>query len=60
MISKDLEKTINGQIIIEGYSSQLYLVMASWCEASGMAGAAGFLYKHADEERMHMLKFIHC
>jgi len=59
MISKHLEKAINAQIVIEGYSSQLYLAMASWCESSGMAGAAAFLYKHADEERMHMLKFIH-
>ncbi|MEI6575527.1 MAG: ferritin [Bacteroidota bacterium] len=59
MISKNLEKAINAQIIIEGYSSHLYLAMASWCEGNGMAGSANFLYRHAEEERLHMLKFIH-
>ncbi len=59
MIHKNVEKAINEQIIVEGYSSQLYLAMASWCEANGFAGAAKFLFLHADEERMHMLKFIH-
>lgn len=32
--------------------------MASWCETKGYRGAADFLYKQSDEERMHMLKFI--
>ncbi|MHC1706467.1 MAG: ferritin [Bacteroidales bacterium] len=59
MINKNVEKAINDQIVVEGYSSQLYLAMASWCETKGFAGAAKFLYVHADEERMHMLKFIH-
>lgn len=59
MINKNVEKAINAQIVVEGYSSQLYLAMASWCEANGFPGAAQFLYVHADEERMHMLKFIH-
>lgn len=59
MISKNVEKAINEQIVVEGYSSQLYLAMASWCETQGFSGAARFLYLHADEERMHMLKFVH-
>lgn len=59
MINKNVEKAINGQINVEGYSSQLYLAMASWCESNGYAGAANFLYVHSDEERMHMLKFVH-
>jgi ferritin len=59
MISKNLEKAINAQIVIEGYSSHLYLAMASWCESTGLAGAANFLFVHAEEERMHMMKFIH-
>lgn len=59
MINKNVEKAINEQIIVEGFSSQLYLAMASWCETNGFQGAAKFLYKHTDEERMHMLKFVH-
>jgi len=34
------------------------MAMASWCETNGYRGAADFLYKQSDEERMHMLKFI--
>ena len=59
MISKKVEKAINDQIKKEEYSSRLYLAMASWCHANGLPGAAAFLYKHADEERMHQLKFVH-
>ena len=59
MISKKVEKAINEQIKKEEYSSRLYLAMASWCQANGFPGAAAFLYKHADEERMHQLKFVH-
>jgi ferritin len=33
--------------------------MASWAEVNGYNGVSKFLYKHADEERMHMLKLIH-
>lgn len=59
MISKNLEKAINDQIKLEEQSSRIYLAMASWCEVKGFPGAAQFLYAHSDEERMHMLKFVH-
>ena len=32
--------------------------MASWAETQGLNGVSAFLYTHADEERMHMLKLI--
>jgi ferritin len=59
MVSKKVEKAINEQIKKEEYSSRLYLAMASWCHKNGFPGAAAFLYKHAEEERMHQLKFVH-
>ena len=59
MISKNLEKAINNQILLEEQSSRIYLAMASWCEVEGYAGAAKFLYASSDEERDHMLKFVH-
>src|SRR5690606_9956166 len=34
------------------------LAMASWAETTGLSGTAAFLYKHSDEERIHMLKLI--
>ncbi len=59
MIKEKVEKAINEQIKKEEYSSRLYLQMASWCEVNGFKGAAEFLYAQADEERVHMLKFVH-
>lgn len=58
MISKKVEEAINIQIKNEEHSSRIYMAMASWCETKGYRGAADFLYKQSDEERMHMLKFI--
>jgi ferritin len=58
MISPKIEKALNEQIELEGNSSQYYLAMASWAETQGMNGVASFLYKHSDEERMHMLKLV--
>jgi ferritin len=59
MIKKTVESAINEQIKREEFSSRLYLSMAIWCEANGYPGAATFLYRQADEERMHQLKFVH-
>jgi ferritin len=58
MISKKIEDIINVQIEKEGYSSNLYLAMASWAENQGFAGTAQWLHAQAEEERTHMLKFI--
>lgn len=58
MISKQVEEAINNQIKNEEHSSRIYMGMASWCETKGYRGAAEFLYKQSDEERMHMLKFV--
>jgi ferritin len=58
MINKNVEKAINIQIRNEEHSSRIYMAMASWCEVNGFRGASAFLYKQADEERFHMLKFI--
>jgi len=58
MLSKKVQDSLNKQIEVEAYSSQVYLAMASWAETSGLNGVAAFLYTHADEERMHMLKLV--
>ena len=59
MLLKKVEKILNEQVEKEGYSSQLYLAMASWAETSGYKGIADWLYAQAEEERMHMLKLVH-
>lgn len=58
MLSKKVEKILNDQIEKEGYSSNLYLAMASWAEKEGFGGISQWLYAQAEEERMHMLKFV--
>ena len=59
MLTEKVEKALNEQVLKEEYSSRLYLSMASWCHKNGYQGAAAFLYKQSDEERMHMLKLVH-
>lgn len=58
MLSKKIEAALNGQVETEAMSSQFYLAMASWAETQGLNGTAAFLYRHSDEERLHMLKLI--
>jgi ferritin len=58
MLKKKVEDICNRQVEREGYSSNLYLAMASWAETNGFSGIAGWLYAQADEEKLHMLKFI--
>ncbi len=58
MIKDTVLDALNKQVKLEGDSSQLYLAMASWAEIKGLEGTAEFLYSHADEERLHMLKLI--
>lgn len=58
MLSKKIEKALNGQVLVEAMSSQAYLAMASWAETEGLMGTAAFLYRHSDEERVHMLKLL--
>jgi ferritin len=58
MLKKKIEDICNRQVEREGYSSNLYIAMASWAETNGFSGVASWLYIQADEERLHMLKFI--
>jgi ferritin len=57
-MNKKVEAILNEQVSKEAYSSHLYLAMASWAENEGFSGTAQWLYVQADEERMHMLKFV--
>ncbi|MCC6182588.1 MAG: ferritin [Bacteroidia bacterium] len=58
MLSNKVTQALNKQIELEASSSQYYLAMASWAETQGLNGVSQFLYVHADEERMHMIKLI--
>lgn len=58
MLKKTIGDLLNRQVEREGYSSILYLAMASWSETQGYGGVAEWLYSQAEEEKMHMLKII--
>lgn len=58
MLSTKMIEALNRQVKEEYYASNLYLSMASWCEVNGLSGCAAFMYEHASEERMHMMKFF--
>lgn len=57
-LSKKLANAINAQVTKEAHASQIYLSYASWAERQGLSGIANFLFKHAEEERNHMMKLI--
>jgi ferritin len=58
MLNKKIEDICNRQVEREGFSSNLYISMASWAETNGFSGVASWLYSQAEEEKLHMMKFI--
>ena len=58
MLNKRVEKVLVNQIEKEAYSSNLYLAMAVWADTNGFDGISQWLYAQAEEERLHMMKFI--
>ena len=57
-LMEETELLLNKQIKLEAVSSAIYLSMASWAEIKGYQNSSAFLYNHADEERMHMMKIF--
>lgn len=57
-LSTKMEKALNEQMMREAFQAQVYLSYASWAELNGFGGVADFLYKHSEEERQHMYKFL--
>ncbi|ROS00972.1 ferritin [Sinobacterium caligoides] len=58
MLSQTMIDSLNKQINLEFYSSNLYLQMSAWCEDQGYEGAALFMRAHADEEMGHMRRLF--
>ena len=56
-LSGKLEVGLNNQMTKEALASQIYLSYASWASGEGYSGIANFLFRHANEERNHMMKF---
>jgi ferritin len=57
-LSKTLAAALNAQLTKEAHASQIYLSYGSWAERIGFGGVANFLFRHAEEERNHMMKIV--
>lgn len=57
-LSKTLTAALNMQLTKEAYASQIYLSYGAWANHQGYAGIANFLFRHAQEERNHMMKIL--
>lgn len=57
-LSNSLQAALNTQMTKEAEAAQIYLAYAAWASGEGYAGIANFLFRHAGEERNHMMKFL--
>ncbi len=55
-LSKTITAALNAQITKEAHAAQIYLSYASWADSQGYTGISNFLFRHAQEERNHMMK----
>lgn len=57
-LSKNIRSALNDQLTKEAHAAQIYLSYASWAASEGYDGIANFLFRHANEERSHMMKIL--
>ena len=57
-LSAAMQARLNKQMTQEAWAAQVYLSYASWADNEGYKGIANFLFRHANEERNHMMKFL--
>ena len=57
-LSKTIAAALNAQMTNEASAAQIYLSYASWADSEGFEGIANFLFRHAQEERNHMMKIL--
>ena len=57
-LSPALASALNEQLTKEAHASQIYLSYAAWASNQGLGGVANFLFRHAQEERNHMMKIL--
>jgi ferritin len=57
-LSKSLEQALNDQVTKEAHAAQIYLSYGAWADSQGCGGVAKFLFRHANEERSHMMKVL--
>ena len=57
-LSEKMTDALNTQMTKEAHASQIYLSYGAWADSQGYGGIANFLFRHAQEERNHMMKIL--
>lgn len=57
-ISSKLEQALSAQMNVEDLQSHVYLSYGIWATDKGYNGIGNFLFRHAQEERNHAIKFM--
>jgi ferritin len=57
-LSNTITAALNAQLTKEAHASQIYLSYGAWADSQGYAGVSNFLFRHAHEERNHMMKIL--
>ncbi len=57
-LSAKMAEALNSQMTKEAHAAQIYLSYAAWASSEGYGGIANFLFRHAHEERNHMMKIL--
>jgi ferritin len=57
-LNGSITAALNEQMTKEAHASQIYISYGSWLERQGYDGMANFLFRHAQEERNHMMKIL--
>src|SRR5947207_13825449 len=57
-LSANIQSALNEQMTKEAHAAQIYLSYGCWADSAGYEGIANFLFRHAQEERNHMMKIL--
>jgi ferritin len=57
-LSDKITTALNEQMTKEAHASQIYLSYGAWADNNGFSGISNFLFRHAAEERNHMMKIL--
>jgi len=57
-LSSKMEKAMSDQMNVENLQSNVYLSYGIWATDKGYGGIGNFLFRHAQEERNHCIKFM--
>jgi ferritin len=57
-LSATMAAALNAQMTKEAHASEIYLSYGAWATSEGFSGIGNFLFRHAEEERNHMMKIV--